>query len=185
MTVAAPHEIAIEGHVAGGFEAVRDAFAENFARRHELGSGCCAYLRGEKIVDLWGGIRNKETGEPWTRDTMVIVYSATKGLAAMTMALAHSRGWLDYEERVATYWPEFAQQGKGRITVRQLLGHQAGLFALDTPLDRALVSDLDRLASVLARVRRPGRRWRARLRRPGGRPRLWVRHEPDGDAPHR
>jgi CubicO group peptidase (beta-lactamase class C family) len=143
--------MAVEGHVAGGFEAVRDAFADNFTRRHELGGGCCAYLRGEKIVDLWGGIRNKETGEPWAHDTMVLVYSATKGLAAMTMALAHSRGWLDYEERVATYWPEFAQQGKERITVRQLLGHQAGLFALDTPLDRTLVSDLDRLTSVLAR----------------------------------
>ena len=82
---------------------------------------------------------------------MVIVYSATKGLAAMTLAIAHSRGWLDYEERVCAYWPEFAQQGKERITVRQLLAHQAGLFALDEPLDRGLVADLDRLAVVLAR----------------------------------
>ena len=82
---------------------------------------------------------------------MVIVYSATKGLAAMTLAIAHSRGWLDYEERVCTYWPEFAQQGKERITVRQLLAHQAGLYALDEPLDRSLVADLDRLAVVLAR----------------------------------
>ena len=82
---------------------------------------------------------------------MVIVYSATKGLAAMTLALAHSRGWLDYEERVAAYWPEFAQQGKERITVRQLLAHQAGLYVLDEPLDRSLVADLDRLAVVLAR----------------------------------
>jgi CubicO group peptidase (beta-lactamase class C family) len=82
---------------------------------------------------------------------MVIVYSSTKGLAAMTLAIAHSRGWLDYDERVATYWPEFAHQGKERITVRQLLAHQAGLFALDVPVDRALVADLDRLATVLAR----------------------------------
>ena len=82
---------------------------------------------------------------------MVIVYSATKGLAAMTLAIAHSRGWLDYEERVCAYWPEFAQQGKERITVRQLLAHQAGLYALDEPLDRALVADFDRLAVVLAR----------------------------------
>jgi CubicO group peptidase (beta-lactamase class C family) len=82
---------------------------------------------------------------------MVLVNSTTKGLAAMTIALAHSRGWLDYEERLAAYWPEFAQQGKGGVTVRQLLGHQAGLFALDEPIDRALVADLDRLAAVLAR----------------------------------
>ena len=69
----------------------------------------------------------------------------------MTLALAHSRGWLDYEERVASYWPEFAQQGKEKITVRQLLAHQAGLFAFDEPVDRSVVADLDRLAVVLAR----------------------------------
>jgi CubicO group peptidase (beta-lactamase class C family) len=116
-----------------------------------LGGACCAYYRGEKVVDLWGGIRNKRTGEPWDQDTMVVVHSATKGLAAMTLALAHSRGWLDYEERVARYWPEFAQQGKENITVRQLLSHQAGLFAFDEPVDRSVVGDLDRLAVVLAR----------------------------------
>ena len=82
---------------------------------------------------------------------MVITHSATKGLAAMTLALAHSRGWLDYEERIATYWPEFAQEGKDTITVRQLLAHQAGLFALNEPVDRSVVADLDRLAVVLAR----------------------------------
>ena len=143
--------VEIDGHVSCGFEGVRQAFADNFARRRELGGACCAYYRGEKVVDLWGGIRNKQTGEPWEPDTMVIVYSATKGLAAMTLAIAHSRGWLDYEERVCTYWPEFAQQGKERITVRQLLAHQAGLYALDEPLDRSLVANLDRLAVVLVR----------------------------------
>ena len=141
----------IHGYVSRGFEAVREAFVENFVRRRELGGACCAFVRGEKIVDLWGGIRNKRTGEPWNEDTMVIVYSTTKGLAAMTLAIAHSRGWLDYEERVSTYWPEFAQNGKERITVRQLLAHQAGLFALDELVDRRLVADLDRLAVVLAR----------------------------------
>lgn len=140
-----------EGHVSHGFEAVREAFADNFAQRRELGGACCAYHRGEKVVDLWGGVRNMQTGDPWVQNTMVIVYSATKGLAAMTLAIAHSRGWLDYEERVCAYWPEFAQQGKERITVRQLLAHQAGLYVLDEPLDRNLVADLDRLAVVLAR----------------------------------
>ena len=151
MSVTTSH--AIEGHVSTGFEGVRETFADNFARRRELGAACCAYYRGEKVVDLWGGVRNKQTGEPWEQDTMVIVYSATKGLAAMTLGIAHSRGWLDYEERVCAYWPEFAQQGKERITVRQLLAHQAGLYVLDEPLDRNLVTDLDRLAVVLARQR--------------------------------
>ena len=151
----------VEGYVSAGFGAVRDAFADNFVRRHELGGACCVYYGGEKVVDLWGGIRNKVTGEPWERDTMVVVHSATKGLAAMTLAIAHSRGWLDYEERVATYWPEFAQQGKETITVRQLLAHQAGLFAFDEPVDRNAVADLDRLAEVMARhkpVWEPGMR---------------------------
>jgi CubicO group peptidase (beta-lactamase class C family) len=82
---------------------------------------------------------------------MVLVFSATKGLAAMTMAMAHSRGWLDYEERVCTYWPEFAQEGKDKVTVRQLLAHQAGLFAFGERVDKSVVADLDRLAVVLAR----------------------------------
>jgi CubicO group peptidase (beta-lactamase class C family) len=149
MSGSPPHPI--EGHVRQGLEAVRETFGDNFVRRRELGGACCAFHHGEKVVDLWGGIRNRETGDPWEKDTMVIIYSATKGLAAMTLAIAHSRGWLDYEERVCTYWPEFAQQAKERVTVRQLLGHQAGLFALDEPLDRSLVTDLDRLAVVLAR----------------------------------
>jgi len=141
----------VQGYVSRGFEAVREAFIQNFVRRRELGGACCAFYRGEKVVDLWGGVRNKHTGEPWEEDTMVVVHSATKGLAAMTLAIAHSRGWLDYEERVSAYWPEFAQQGKGRITVRQLLSHQAGLFAIDEPVDRSVVADFDRLAVVLAR----------------------------------
>ena len=82
--------LTVEGHVSRGFEAVREAFVDNLRRRHELGGACCVYLDGEKVVDLWGGIRNRESGEPWERDTMVLVYSATKGLAAMTLALAHS-----------------------------------------------------------------------------------------------
>jgi CubicO group peptidase (beta-lactamase class C family) len=149
MRVSASH--VVQGHVSPGFECVRDAFAGNFADRGELGGACCVYHHGEKVVDLWGGIRNKQTGESWERDTMVIVYSATKGLAAMTLALAHSRGWLDYDERVSVYWPEFAEHGKERITVRQLLAHQAGLYALVEPVDRSVVADLDRLAVVLAR----------------------------------
>jgi CubicO group peptidase (beta-lactamase class C family) len=143
--------VKIGGSASPAFEAVREAFQENFNRRRDLGGACCVYHRGVKIVDLWGGVRNKATQEPWNEDTMVLVYSATKGLSAMTLALAHSRGWLDYDAAVCTYWPEFAQQRKGKITIRQLLAHQAGLFAFDEPVDKGLVSDLDRLAVVLAR----------------------------------
>jgi len=101
-------------------------------------------------VDLWGGIRNNTTREPWEEDTMVLVFSATKGMSGLAIALANSRGLINYDERVSKYWPEFAQQGKEKITVRQLLSHQAGLFALNARLDKELVTDFDRLATVLA-----------------------------------
>src|SRR4026207_148340 len=123
----AGHEV--HGFVSPGFEGVRDTFRENFGQRRELGGAVGAYYKGQKVVDLWGGVRNKLTGEPWQDDTMVLVYSATKGLAAMTLAIAHSRGWLDYDERVCAYWPTFAQHGKERITVRQVLGQPAGAYA--------------------------------------------------------
>jgi CubicO group peptidase (beta-lactamase class C family) len=143
--------VRIGGAVSAGFEPVGDVFAENFSRRGELGGACCVYHRGRKVVDLWGGVRNELSGAPWEEDTMVLVYSATKGLSAMTLALAHSRGWLDYEDRVSRYWPEFTANGKESITVRQLLAHQAGLFAFDEQGDASLIADLDRLAEVLAR----------------------------------
>lgn len=143
-------QVAILGHTEPGYEAVAEAFADNFTYRDELGAACSMYVDGVQVVDLWGGLRNRKTGEPWERDTMVIVWSATKGMSGLAIALAVSRGLLDYDERVSTYWPEFGQRGKETITVRQLLSHQAGLFALDAPVDKTLLGDLDRLAVVLA-----------------------------------
>lgn len=151
MSTTVRQRVVVEGPVSPRFEGVRDAFIDNFGRRGERGGACCVYRRGEQVVDIWGGVRNTRTNEPWERDTMVIVHSATKGLAAMTMALAHSRGWIDYDERVATYWPEFAQHGKAEITVRVLLAHQAALFAIDEPVGLDDLHDLDRLAVILAR----------------------------------
>jgi CubicO group peptidase (beta-lactamase class C family) len=141
----------INGFVKPGFEPVRLAFVENFERRKELGAACCIYHRGEKVVDLWGGIRNKATGEPWEENTMVMVFSTTKGLSGLAIALAQSRGLIDYDQPVAKYWPEFAQNGKEKITVRQLLAHQAGLFALDAHLNKELLSNSDQLAGLLSR----------------------------------
>lgn len=151
----------IGGSVAPGFEEVRREFERNFDAGRELGAACAAYVGGERVVDLWGGVRDARDGSPWEQDTVVLVYSTSKGLSAMTLALAHSRGWLDYDERVAAYWPEFAQAGKGEITVRQLLGHQAGLAVVDERLDAPLLADHDRLAEAIARQRpawRPGNR---------------------------
>ncbi|MFP3901495.1 MAG: serine hydrolase domain-containing protein [Acidimicrobiia bacterium] len=143
----------LDGTVAPGFEPVRDAFVDNFARRGEVGGAVCAVVGGEVVVDLWGGVRDRATDAPWSGDTMTLVHSTTKGLSAMVLALLHSRRALDYDERVATYWPEFARAGKEDITVRQLLAHQAGLFAFDERVDRDVVADLDRLAGVMERQR--------------------------------
>jgi CubicO group peptidase (beta-lactamase class C family) len=141
------------GSVVEGFEPVRAAFESNFRDRDELGASVALYRGAEPLVDLWGGYRDVAGTRPWERDTMVLVYSTSKGLAGLAVALAHSRGLLDFEERVATYWPEFAQHGKGAITVRQLLSHQAGLPAVDERLDAGVMADLDRMASILARQR--------------------------------
>lgn len=141
----------IGGRVAPGFEEVRAEFERNFAERGEIGAAVAAYWRGEKVVDLWGGRRTPEGDEPWLRDTMVVVMSTTKGLAAMTLAVANARGWLNYDAPVSLYWPEFAQNRKGSITVRQLLGHEAGLVLLDEPLTIGKLRDLDGMARILAR----------------------------------
>ncbi|WP_242343520.1 serine hydrolase domain-containing protein [Anaeromyxobacter terrae] len=141
----------MSGQVAPGFEEVRVEFERNFVERGEIGAAVSAYWRGEKVVDLWGGRRSPEGDAPWEEDTMVVVFSTTKGISAMTLAVVNARGWIDYDAPVARYWPEFAQRGKEAITVRQLLGHQAGLVWLDEPLTIDAMRDLDGVARVLAR----------------------------------
>ena len=141
----------IRGSVAAGFEEVERAFTKNFSERGELGAACAVYHQGKKVVDLWGGDRDAKSQAPWEEDTLVLVFSVTKGMAAMAMAVAHSRGLYDYDEPVATYWPEFAQAGKEHITIRQLLSHQAGLCFIDEPLNASILADLDAVAVILAR----------------------------------
>lgn len=143
----------VQGIVAPGFEEVRAEFERNFAERGEIGAAVAAYWRGEKVVDLWGGRRSPNGNDPWNEDTMVVVHSTTKGLSAMTLAVANARGWLDYDAPVARYWPEFAQNGKAGVTVRQLLGHEAGLVLLDEELTLEKLRDFDYMAGVLARQR--------------------------------
>ena len=152
----------IHGYVAPGFEEVREKFIKNFTKRGELGAACAIYSKGEKVVDLWGGYRDTKSRAPWEENTLIMVFSATKGLAAMTVAVAHSKGLIDYDEKVAIYWPEFAQNSKENITVRQLLSHQAGLVVLDEPLTVEQVADLDVVAEILARQKpiwKPGTRY--------------------------
>jgi CubicO group peptidase (beta-lactamase class C family) len=117
----------IDGYVATEFEPVLDAFAQNFDERGEIGAAVSVYLDGQPVVDLWGGLADPTNGGRWKEDTLVLVYSATKGVTAVCANLLVQRGELDPEAAVATLWPEFAANGKDAITVGQVMSHQAGL----------------------------------------------------------
>ena len=124
----------VHGEVAAGFEGVRDAFAANFEKHGEVGAAFSLYHRGKKVVDLWGGVADVETGRPWAEDSIVMVFSSTKGATAICAHLLAQRGELDLDAPVAEYWPEFAAGGKQDIPVRWLLSHQVGLPVFDNPL---------------------------------------------------
>lgn len=124
----------VDGTVERGFEPVRDAFVRNFADRGELGAAIGVYHRGRCVVDLWGGIADRESGRPWRRDTLGIVFSATKGVTATVVHRLVERGLLSLDAPVATYWPEFAAAGKESITLRDVLTHRAGLAAIEGTL---------------------------------------------------
>lgn len=127
----------IGGDTAPGFEGVREAFAANLAGGQEVGAAIGVYLHGRKVVDLWGGIADPETGRHWERDTLQVVFSTTKGVTAACAHLLSQWGELDLDAPVAEYWPEFAANGKDRVPVRWLLTHQAGLPAIDHPITPA------------------------------------------------
>lgn len=131
-----------EGHVAAGFDAVATAFDENFRRRGETGAAFALYRHGELVADLWGGVADAERGTRWDRQTIVPLFSATKGVTALCAVRAVESGQLDLDTPVAHYWPAFGAAGKSSITVRQVLQHEAGLAAVDRRLT---------LADVLAR----------------------------------
>ena len=124
----------IDGEVAPGYEPVREAFAANFEQHGEVGAAFALYRHGQKVVDLWGGVADEETGRPWQEDTLQLVFSTTKGATAIAANLLAQRGQLDLDAPVGEYWPEFKAEGKERIPVRWLLSHRAGLPVVDTPV---------------------------------------------------
>ena len=121
----------IHGHCDARFDAVRRVFAESFARGDEIGASVSVCFRGERVVDLWGGLADRKTKRPWVADTVGLMFSSTKGLVGTCFLMLADRGLLDYDAPVARYWPEFARGGKADVTVRTLLSHRAGLIALD------------------------------------------------------
>jgi CubicO group peptidase (beta-lactamase class C family) len=141
----------INGTTAPGFERVRDAFEANFAKGLEIGASFSAYHRGEKVVDLWGGIADVATNRPWDEHALAVVFSTTKGATAICANKLAQEGKLDVEAPVARYWPEFAAGGKADIPVKFLLSHQAGLAWVDAEMTLEEALSWDPVVDALAR----------------------------------
>ena len=151
MAGALARDVRIEGYVAPGFEPVRDAFAANFAEHGEVGAAVCVLQGGAPVVDLWGGWADPATRRPWLENTLAIVFSTTKGITAACIARLVERGALELDAPVARYWPEFAANGKSRISVRDVMTHRAGLPLVEGSFTLEQAAAGDPLAAALER----------------------------------
>jgi len=143
-------QITAGGFVAPGWERVRAAFEKNFELGEEVGASAAVYHRGQRVVDIWGGAFERCGERPYDDSVLQLMFSTTKGIVAIAVAMCVQRGLLDYDATVASYWPEFAAHGKGDATVAQLLSHQCGLIAPDAPLTLADALDWKTITSMLA-----------------------------------
>ena len=139
-----------EGTCKPGFESVAEAFQNNFDAKGEVGASVCLTVGGETVVDLWGGVADQKTGAPWTRDTVGIVFSCTKGATAICAHVLASRGKLDLDAPVAELWPEFARNGKERATTRMMLDHSVGVLALRAKVKDSGPYEWDYMTGLLA-----------------------------------
>jgi CubicO group peptidase (beta-lactamase class C family) len=140
----------VNGEVASGFEKVREAFANNFEQHGDVGAAFSLYVKGEKVVDLWGGTADVTTSRPWEEDTLQLFFSTTKGVTAICAHMLAQRGELDLDAPASNYWPEFKAEGKENIPVRQLMSHRAGLPVVDVDLTPEQVLAWDPIVDALA-----------------------------------
>jgi len=143
-------QVGIAGECDARFDGVRREFERNFTEREEAGASLAITVGGKTVVDLWGGAADPAAGKPWERDTLVHVYSNTKGATALCAHILIDRGELDLDAPVSRYWPEFAAAGKEAVTVRVLMAHQAGLAAIRQPLPPGAMYDWELMTSALA-----------------------------------
>jgi len=141
------------GFVAPGWEPVRAAFEKNFELGEEVGASAAVYHRGQRVVDIWGGSFAPGSDRPYDDSALQLMFSTTKGIVAIAVAMCVQRGLIDYDAPVATYWPEFAAQGKGEATVAQLLSPQCGLIAPDVPVTLADALDWKTITAMIADAR--------------------------------
>jgi len=143
-------KVKIQGLCIPQFEAVKDAFSRNFEEGMEVGASFAVMINGEYVIDIWGGYKDKEKTQFWEKDTICNVYSTTKVPTVLCTMMCVDRGLLDLDEKVAKYWPEFAQNGKENILVRQLLSHTSGLAGIEEPIPSSVWYDWDKITSLLA-----------------------------------
>jgi len=139
----------VRGVVEPGFEKVKEVFTANWDG-YEVGACCSVVYRGRTVVDLWGGFKDIKGKDPWEKDTLVNVFSTTKGMASLACAILAEEDKLDYDARVVEYWPEFGAEGKQDVTVAQLLSHQAGICGVDEKLVIEDLYDWDKMVRLLA-----------------------------------
>jgi CubicO group peptidase (beta-lactamase class C family) len=130
--------ILIEGECDRGYLAVRDEFEANFRRRNEIGAAVCVYKDGQKVVDLWGGYKDRERTQPWHADTIVIMSSLAKSMCALCVHILLDRGQIDFDAPVADYWPEFAGAGKQKVLIRHVLSHTCGVIFCDAATEGSI-----------------------------------------------
>ncbi|MHA2283481.1 MAG: serine hydrolase domain-containing protein [Promethearchaeota archaeon] len=143
-------EIEIQGLCEPRFGAVKEAFMRNFKEDMEVGASFAVMINGKYVIDIWGGYKNKEKTQPWEKDTICNVYSTTKVPTVLCTMICVDRGLLDLDERVAKYWPEFAQNGKENIIVRQILSHTSGLAGIEERIPLRSFFDWDKITNLLA-----------------------------------
>lgn len=143
------NENRIDGFCAPGFEPVKKVFEANFSQRGEVGAAVAIAVRGEPVVDLWGGVTDAQSGRPWERDTLVCMMSVAKGVIALLVHRLAGLGVIHLDDPITRWWPEFAAGGKAHITLRQVLAHVAGLPYADN-LPRGSLYDWERVTTALA-----------------------------------
>ena len=139
-----------DGLCKPGFERVAEAFSKNFDSKGEIGASVCLTVGGQTVVDLWGGVADPKTQVPWTRDTVSIVFSCTKGATALCAHVLASRGKLDLDAPVVELWPEFGQHGKEGVTTRMMLDHSSAVPALRGPVKDSGPFEWDYMTARLA-----------------------------------
>ncbi|MEH6910531.1 MAG: serine hydrolase domain-containing protein [Oceanicoccus sp.] len=141
--------VEIHGNVAPGFEKVHDAFAANW-NGIEVGACLSVVHQGETIIDLWAGFQDQAYTKEWQQDTLVNVYSTTKGLASIAIAHLADKGLLNYEAPMVDYWPEFGAEGKEELTVAQVLSHLGGLCGVSEKLSVSDLYNWQKMTKLLA-----------------------------------